>query len=266
MVHAIIENDLREKIGLPKLKYEPRYSDKKFIRMEALREKRGLPNRYTLKKEKCVPAYHEFWNDYIGNDIQPVYIEKRVGCPAIGMGTVDLVCLITLLGRTYKLNNHVWFRECDCKKDDKCKCKMIRNILVLDWKSGKSYQKKSYQMQGAAYIHSILESELMDTANFPMNDHAWCVLLGGTSKDPITKEKLNYTLGKGSYHEGIIEYIEAMKIYKDPHGAIKKKFPEMTLTGKCMFCSYLLQCPNKVVTDASENDVKLDDGSNDTAS
>lgn len=196
------------------------------------------------------------WVDEDGvrhDGIIPVLIEQTMfvddfhgtGIPVAG--TADLIARVRLKG---KVGEDGYFHECTHIQpfDPLCDCTYQWVVTVMDWKYSVNKQS-SHAEQLSAYHYMAKVTGQFDIATengkYPINFENWSVLF----KRP--NHAVGYTLYKYPYD--IKPFLYALEILKHPRFiSLSHRNFKTGLHGRCMFCPYANNCPERVVYSSDE--------------
>lgn len=200
------------------------------------------------KVNDCFANYLAFNTDH---SHKPIFIEHRMLSTKYRCGgTVDMVGLFWVKGRSFKatpdpkgLPKKVYFKVCD--HGDNCSsCYKEEIVVVLDWKTS-TRKQDGHRQQMSAYF-CMLEAEGVFDKWRQKGKHicweTWSVLLGVHGKK---RTKTPYQLIL--YDPNVEDFLVSRGVNENPEYITRNLKGKIGLKGRCMFCSYLLSCPDRLL-------------------
>lgn len=200
------------------------------------------------KVNDCFANYLAFSADY---PHKPIKIEhKMLSTKYRCGGTVDMVALIWVKGHTIHhtpdentFSDKIYFKICDhgpnCKR-----CSKSEVVCVVDWKTS-TRKQKGHIDQMAAYF-CMLEAEGMFDEWRRKGKHicwqTWSVLLGTHN---LKRTKTPYQLHL--YEPYIASFLVKREVNERPEFITRNLAGKTGLKGRCMFCSYIMSCPDRLL-------------------
>jgi len=141
------------------------------------------------------------------------------------------------------LPEKIYFKTCD--HGDNCNtCHREEVLVVLDWKTSTKSQK-SHKEQMSAY-YCMLEAEGVFDEWRQKGVHicweTWSVLLGvHGKKKTITPYQLIL------YDPDITDFLVSRGVNENPEYVARNLKGKIGLKGRCMFCAYILSCPDRLL-------------------
>lgn len=274
--HRIADNELKE-MNNPyktitfewgdqeKQMFERLMSDHK----EQKEVQKNSPDRFQHMSEiELMSKYEKIMGDikiFYGNYIQfcfdephtPIFVEEKLWNDDFKVaGTVDLIATFNLRGRIEKKNLHPYFNvgEKDYFVPDAAG-EFMNVTTILDWKTSKKAMK-AHEVQMSVY-HLLWELsgklDRLRSKGHIINSQTFSVLLGEykPSQAAIKRgDPLMYQFKK--YEVDSSAFLASLEIREAPRPVTKDLEGKDGLKGRCMFCSYVMYCPDNEVTSSYE--------------
>ena len=214
-------------------------------------------NDILIKVDDCYANYLAFRADY---PFTPLMIERRMFSRELYKvgGTVDLVALaevkgyqITATPDKKHLPSKTYFKKCDHKKP--CKCYKQRVIIVCDWKSSTKKQD-GHRIQMSIYFCMLEELGVFDKLRkkgYDIGWETWSLLLGKREIKPKARIKTPYRLHL--YDPTVDDFLGRWDVYKKARYMSINVKGKTGIKGRCMFCAYLPNCPDRIMWDINGN-------------
>lgn len=225
------------------------------------RRKKGLKgqSKYETMTSKVNDCFANFLAFYADKRFVPLMVEKRLFSKKFNYGgTVDLVALFKIRGSSElrsqlpgELPKKKYWVPCECKGP--CSCVEKEVVVVLDWKSS-TRKQEGHRIQMSAYFQALEEIGSFDKLRKKGYDVCWLtysVLLGVHSlKRSVTPYQLH------RYDPDFTDFFTRCGTYHTSEYVSRDLKGKLGLKGRCMFCSYLHVCPDRV-TWSVDGDLQL---------
>ncbi len=229
-----------------------------------------IQERLIMPANQGFDGFMMFWKKYhhINEEgievpsIDPVLIEHTMyvdNFANTGMavaGTADLIARVWLKG---EIEEDGYFHECKhhIPYDPLCKCTHMWVVTLMDWKFSIRKQP-SHPEQLSAYHYKAMVTGAFDIVSedgkFPINHENWSLLF----KRP--NNVVGFTLNR--YSQDIKPFLSALKIMEDPKfTSLNSRNYTFGLKGRCLFCSYQNNCPDRRTNDQDQTVYVLEENS-----
>lgn len=162
-------------------------------------------------------------------------------------GTADLIARVWLKG---KIEVDGYFHGCKhfSGDDPLCTCKSQWVVTLMDWKYS-IMKQASHAEQLSAYHYMAVVTGAFDIASengqFPTNYENWSCLF----KKP--NHQIGYALN--SYPQDLSGFLSGLEIMRDPKfRSLNHRNFTYGLKGRCMFCAYQNNCPDRYSIDEDQ--------------
>ena len=169
-----------------------------------------------------------------------MFVENFSGTGFRVAGTGDLIARVWLKG---KMEHDGYFHSCKHFKGDDplCTCTHQWVVTVMDWKYSVMRQA-SHNEQLSAYHYMARVTGAFDMATengkYPINYENW----SGLFKKP--NHVIGYEVNK--YPQDLAHFLSALEIMRDPKPrTLNHRNETYGLKGRCMFCAYQNNCPDR---------------------
>ncbi|MBD3405076.1 MAG: hypothetical protein GF411_02935 [Candidatus Lokiarchaeota archaeon] len=175
---------------------------------------------------------------------QTMFVDDFMGTGMAVAGTADLIGRVWLKGQ---VADDGYFHECahHVPNDPLCECKSQWVVTLMDWKY--SIRKQASHPEQLSTYHHMAEvtgnfDKASENGKYPINHECW----SGLFKRP--NNEIGYELYK--YPVDTSAFLEALDILKEPKfRTLNHRNFRLGLKGRCMFCAYQNNCPDRVVYD-----------------
>jgi hypothetical protein len=215
-----------------------------------------LQERLIMPADEGFQGFLQFFRDpersYIdGNDerqpgVDPILIEHNMFVENFAntgyrvAGTADLIARVWLKG---KMEADGYFHGCKhfSGDDPLCTCKQQWVVTLMDWKYS-IMKQASHSEQLSAYHYMAGVTGGFDIASengrFPLNYENWSCLF----------KKPNHVIGHAlnTCPQDLTPFLSALEIMQDPKPrSLNHRNFTYGLKGRCMFCAYQNNCPDR---------------------
>lgn len=164
-------------------------------------------------------------------------------------GTVDQVGLYWVKGHSIRatpdpkgLPKKVYFKICDHGANCNT-CHKEEVLVVADWKTS-TRKQDGHRLQMSAYFCMLEEEGIFDEwrkRGVHICWETWSILLGVHSKKKGPPYQLIH------YDPTITDFLVSRGVNENPEYITRNLKGKTGLKGRCMFCSYLLSCPDRLL-------------------
>ena len=266
MLHAKIEQELKEEVGMKVPKLPLKGLDGKLLTQLRLQHQ-----KMRKKDPKCQTTYddimnkvHDCYANYlafrIDHPFTPLLIERRMFSRKfykVG-GTVDMVALTEIKGYQIiatpdakHLPKKQYFKMCD--HTTPCKCFKQKVVIVCDWKSSVTKQE-GHRLQMSIYFCMLEELGVFDKfrqKGYDIGWETWSLLLGKREIKPKARIKTPYRLHW--YDPTVDDFLVSWDVYNNARYMSINLKGKTGIKGRCMFCAYLPNCPDRIMWDIEGN-------------
>lgn len=274
--HKIAENELKEmKNPYKRIDFEWGEQEKQMFERLLSDHKsqkevqRSKPDRFKhmsdlelmSKYEKLMEDVRFFYSNYtqfcIDEPHKAIFVEEKIWDDGFKVaGTVDLIGIFRLKGRIVKREAHPYFDvgEKEYFVED-LNGDWMDVVTISDWKTSKR-KMKAHEVQMSIY-HLIWERsgklDRLREKGYIINSQTFSILLG--EKKPTQKAiamglPTAYQFIK--YEVDTAPFLASLEIREAPRPVTKDLEGNDGLKGRCMFCSYIMYCPDNEVTSSYE--------------
>lgn len=224
--------------------------------LEGWEQNSELQERLVMPADEGFQGFLQFYRDpkfsYIDDNgerksgINPILIEHNMfvenfsGTGFRIAGTADLIARVWLKGN---IEADGYFHTCKhfSGDDPLCTCNQQWVVTLMDWKYS-IMKQASHDEQLSAYHYMARVTGALDIASengkYPINYENWSLLF----KKP--NHQIGYTLN--SYPQDLSGFLSALEIMQDPRfRSLNHRNFTYGLKGRCMFCAYQNNCPDR---------------------